>query len=252
MRPQDLHGTLDGLVGALAAAGVGGFLEALDGDGRDQVADTEHLVGEGVVDQGAVGEEQEAALRMLVGQRDQVVLADGRLAAGIDVEIGAQGLALVDDAVKIIEGQVQAIAVLGRPAAGAVQVACRGRVHQDGPGDVAAILLAGIAEHRVGDDVAIDHEAFHQVAHDLRIDVIEAAHGELVPVVGRVGDDLLDQLELAGEAVVLVELQHHVAHLLHVVRRILGQIVIGLHDGGTFHPIGNIHSGYLFHLSPPF
>ena len=48
-----LHGLL---VGAVTAAGVRGLLEPLHADGGDKVLHPQHVVGELLVDEGAVGE----------------------------------------------------------------------------------------------------------------------------------------------------------------------------------------------------
>ena len=77
---------------------------------------------------------------MFFANSDQVVLADERLAAGVDVHVDSQFLALLDNAVDLLVGQVQLVAVFRGPAAGAVQVAGGGGVQQDRPGDVAVLL----------------------------------------------------------------------------------------------------------------
>ena len=79
---------------------------------------------------------------MLLANLDEVVLAHQRLAAGIDVDMGAEGLALRDDGVDIIEREVLLITILGSPAAGAMQIASARGIEQDGPRNVALVLLA--------------------------------------------------------------------------------------------------------------
>ena len=84
----------DLLIDAVAPAAVGGLLKALDADGGHKVLHPQHLIGKGLVDQGAVGEGQEHAVVVLLAQLDEVVLAHQRLAAGVDVDVDAQFLAL--------------------------------------------------------------------------------------------------------------------------------------------------------------
>ena len=95
---------------------------------------------------------------MLFAQGDQVLFAHERLAAGVDVHVDAHLLALRDDRVDLLEGQVQLVAVLRGPAAGAVQVAGRGRVEQDGPRDVAVVRLAQLLLNGPADDVGVEEE----------------------------------------------------------------------------------------------
>ena len=132
---QQLHGLYDLLIDALAPAAVGGLLKApLQRDGGDEVFHPQHVVGKFLVDQGGVGEAQEDAVIVLVAQGNQVILAHHGLAAGVDIDVNAQILALGDDIVDLVKGQVELVAVLRRPAAHAVEVAGGGGVQQNGPG----------------------------------------------------------------------------------------------------------------------
>ena len=155
---QDLHGAHGLLIDAVAAPPVGDLLKALQTDGGDEVLHAQHLVGERLVDQRAVGEGEELAVAVLFAQGDQVLFAHERLAAGVDVHVDAHLLALRDDRVDLLEGQVQLVAVLRGPAAGAVQVAGRGRVEQDGPRDVAVVRLAQLLLNGPADDVGVEEE----------------------------------------------------------------------------------------------
>ena len=76
--------------------------------------------------------------------------------------MGTQLLGLGEDSIHLLKGQALLMTVLCRPAAGAVHIAGGGGVHQNEPGDIAAILfgvLLGLliaAEatliHRVGEE----------------------------------------------------------------------------------------------------
>ena len=79
---------------------------------------------------------------MRLTELDEVVLAHQRLAACVDVDVDAELLALADDGVDLVIAQVELVAVLRGPATRAVQVTGARGIEQDGPGDVAAILLA--------------------------------------------------------------------------------------------------------------
>lgn len=78
---------------------------------------------------------------MLGSQLEQIVLAAHRLAAGAHIPVDAQLFTLGNQLVHFLIGQVQAVAVLGSPAALAMQVAGGGGVKQQDPRHVAIILL---------------------------------------------------------------------------------------------------------------
>ena len=61
---------------------------------RNKVAHADHLLAERLVDEGRVGEAQQCAILVLFAQADEVVLAHERLAAGVDVDMTAELLAL--------------------------------------------------------------------------------------------------------------------------------------------------------------
>ena len=139
---QQSHGALHAAERARAAAGIRRFLKALDGDGGEEVLDAQHLVGKGLVDEGAVGEGGKLAVRVRLAEAQDVRLAHERLAAGEEVEVDAQLLALAEDVLQLRIAEVEPIAVLRRPTARAVQVAGGGGVDEHRPGDVAVVLAA--------------------------------------------------------------------------------------------------------------
>lgn len=84
---------------------------------KAHVADFLDAITESLVDQRTVGEQVEHGVLVLGGQLEQILLAAGGLAAGAHVPVDAQFLALSDDTVHVLKAQVQAVAVLGSPAA---------------------------------------------------------------------------------------------------------------------------------------
>ena len=94
---------LDLGVRALATAGVGGVLVALGADGGNEVCHANHIVAERLVDERGIGKTEERAVLVLFTNFDQVVLAHQGLAAGVDVDVGAQCLALRDDGVDVVK-----------------------------------------------------------------------------------------------------------------------------------------------------
>ena len=97
---------------------------------------------------------------MLFTQGDQVLFANQRLTAGIYVHIYAHFLALGDNGIDLVKGQVQLVAVFRGPAAGAVQVAGRGRVKQNGPRNIAVIFLPVFLLLWPTDDIRVEEEIF--------------------------------------------------------------------------------------------
>ena len=157
---QQLHGGLHAGEGTLAAAEVGARLKALNGDGGDEVAYAQHLVGKGLVDERAVGEGEEHTVVVALAERDDVLFAHQRLAAGVDEHADAELLGLHDDGIQRVKVHVELVAVLGCPAAGAMEVAGAGGVHQDGPGHVAVVLLHGGSAARRPEEVRVDDKVF--------------------------------------------------------------------------------------------
>ena len=191
---HQVHGVHDAVIDALAAAGIGGITDALDGDEEGHVADFLDAITESLVDQRTVGEQVEHGVLVLGGQLEQILLAAGRLTAGAHVPVDAQRLAFRDDAVHILKAQVQAVAVLGSPAALAVQVAGGGRVEQQDPRHVAVILPAQL--HDVV--IAREHTLIHKVQgvhlEDVGVDLVDGLVGVLHPLaagVGHKGADLV-------------------------------------------------------------
>ena len=157
---QQPHGIGNLLVYTFAATTIVGILEALQRNGGHKVLHPQHLPAEVLVDQRAVGEGQKFAVRVHLAQLDQISLAYQRLAAGVDVEIGAHFLALTDDGIDGLQTQVQVVAVLGSPAAGTMQVAGRGGVQQDRPRHIAAFLLFHLILNSAALQAGVEQKVF--------------------------------------------------------------------------------------------
>ena len=117
---QQFHCLDHFLIGAFSPAAVRGGLIALQRDGRNKILDPQHFVGKIFVDQSGIGKTEEHAVIVLFTQADQIFLPHQRFAAGVDVHVNAQFLALPDDAVDFIKGQIQLVPVFCGPAAGAM------------------------------------------------------------------------------------------------------------------------------------
>lgn len=138
---HDVHSVHNALEHAFAAAAVGGIIQALNGQEESHVADFLDFLAESIVDQSTIGEQVEHGALVLGSQLEQIVLAAHRLAAGAHIPVDAQLFTLGNQLVHFLIGQVQAVAVLGSPAALAMQVAGGGGVKQQDPRHVAIILL---------------------------------------------------------------------------------------------------------------
>jgi hypothetical protein len=201
---QEVHRVAQARKGALAATRVGRFLEALDADGRHEVADANHLFTEVLVDQGAVREGQEHTVLVAFAERDDVVLAHHRLAARIDIEVNAELFALLNDVVQRFERHAHFVAVVRGPASDALQVARRRRIHQDRPRDVAAMLFSDFLRTVVGNDVAVDNEVVQQDAALAVIDIGPCRHRQIVPV-PFFFNRIFDLIDLAFDRVVAIQ-----------------------------------------------
>ncbi len=130
-----------------------------------------------------------------------LLLTHQRLAAGVDVQIDAQLLALGDDAVDLLKGQIELIAVLPRPAAGAVQVAGGGGVQQDGPGNIAVVLLAQFLLLGPAHQVCIDKEVVEYRLEHTGVGLGPDLLNELVPTGVFVVNYVIKCLPLEGQGV---------------------------------------------------
>ena len=195
---ENIHGPNHFVKHALAPAAVSGFRKALQGNGRHEVCEPQHIIGKCFVDQGTVGEAEEHAVIVLFAQLDDVGFAHQRLAACVYVHIYTHIFALADDVVDLIKAKIQLVAIFRRPAAGAVQIAGRGGVQQDRPGDVAVVfffqfLLLGPADH-VLIDKKIDSYGFQHFLIHIANQVADVA------VIGifRILNGVLHLLQLMG------------------------------------------------------
>ncbi len=248
---QQAHGVCYLLIDALAPAGVVGLLEALQRDGGDEVFDPEHFLTEGFINQGAIGEGQEGAVGMHLAELEEVSLAHRGLAAGVDVHIGAQLLALADDGVDGLQGEVQPVAVLRSPAAGTVEVAGGGGVEQDGPGDVAAVFLLHLVLGRAALEAGVEQEILEEGLPDAGVQLIELQH-QPVPVV-LLGDGGADGLSLLHIPVIGGELVHHIHQLGQVLIGVALDVLQGLIDRKGLHGFfqgTHKYSAFLWFIRP--
>ena len=244
---ENLHGPAHLLEHAGSPAAVGGLLKALHADGGDEVFHPQHLLGKGLVDECGVGEAQKFAVAVLVAKGNEVVPAHHGLAAGVDVDIHPQLLALGDDAVDFVKGEIELVAVFRRPAAGAVEVAGGGGVQQDGPGDIAAVPRAGLLLDFPADEIAVEHKILKEGLAHPAVNVRPQAADEPVPVVVRVLDHPAEGRALGREAVGAVpgEAVHPVHQLGDAGVRVLVQIAV---QGAEARPFHAVHHGHALHV----
>ena len=178
--PEQLHRIHNLLEDALAAAEVSRLLEALDGHRQHDVLAASHIIAELLIHQRAVGEQHERAVGMLLRQLDDILLSHHRLSAGHDVGMNPEFLALGHDLVHVLIGKVQLMAVLGRPAAGAAEVAGRGRIEQDDPRALHVVLLRRLSGLAEAAEAALEADGHKEALHELHIHMIQ----QIVEVLG--------------------------------------------------------------------
>ena len=182
---------------------------------------------------------------MHFAQPDQISLAHQRLAAGIDVHMDAQLLALADDRIQRLQAQVKPVAVFRSPASGAVHIAGGGGIHQDGPGHVAVfpgfyLVLDGAALQ-----AGVEQKILKKRLAHARIQIIQP-QDQLIPVVFLV-DHLADRVPLGlipadrGKAI-------HQGHKPgEVLFRISFDILQRLADGEILHGVfDGVHAATSF------
>ena len=152
---------------------------------------------------------------MGLGQAHDVLLADEGLATGEHVEMAAQLGALGHQAVHLLVGEVELVAVVGGPAAHAVLVAGARRVKQDDPGHVALVLLGaggGVAQATEGGLVGTVQDG--RLEHVV-IGVVDDVPEELLPLGARV-QAVANAANGAGGGV-LQQVAGHVQELVEVL-----------------------------------
>ena len=224
---QQIDGLHDLAVHAVAAPTICGALGALQGNRGDKVLHPQHLVRKSLVDQCGVGKAEENAVGVLFTKADQVLLAYQRLTASVDVHVDAQLLTLLDNAVDLLVGQVQLVAVLSGPAAGAVEVAGTGGVQKNGPWNIAAIFLAALLLLGPSNQGGVDKEVHGDGLHNLRVDVCHQPLNEGIIGVLWIRDCLADKLPLRFK-LAACKLIRPIHQLYEIFFRILIQVVESL------------------------
>ena len=213
---HEVEGIHDLLERALAAtAVVDRGLIGLERHGEDDVTETLDLLAERLVDEAGVGEDVEEAVVVRLGELEDVRLADEGLAAGEHEQVRTQGLGLGHELVHLVIGEVEAVAVLGSPAAHAMLVAGGRGIEEDDPGHVALVLdgvFGGVAKAAEGRLVAAGQ---NRGAQNVGVGLVDDGEQVLLPL--RTGvDGGLHATRGAGVGV-LEELGCHVEELHDVL-----------------------------------
>ncbi len=182
---------------------------------------------------------------MLLADLDNILFAHQRLAAGVDVEEDTDLLALLDDAVDLIEGEVQLVAVFRGPAAGAVEVAGGGRIKKNGPRSVAVILVADIILPFPSDEGSVEDEVHEKALEDAFVKISGDMEDIIVIGVLRVIDGGTDVVALILEAV-SGEPVNPVHKLRQVLFRVFDDFVYLMLDGELRHFVLDVHSIFSF------
>ena len=177
---------------------------------------------------------------MLLAQADEVVLAHERLAAGVDVDMAAELLALADDGVDVLEGKVERVSVFSRPAARATQVAGARGVEQDRIRDVALMFFAHPFLLGPCQDAAVHNERLEQLGAYFGVEV-EDAHHESVPVIA-FADRGVEGSALRGEHILGDEFVHERHDGVDVLLGVLVEIVDDFVEGRSFRRLCECHA----------
>ena len=225
------------------ATAVGGLLEAFGAKGGHEVLHADHLPAEPLIDERAVGEGQEDAIGVHLAELDKVALTHQGLASGVDVNVRAKLLALADDGIDFLQAQIQLVAVLAGPATRAMQVAGAGGIEQDGPWDVALVLIAVGLLDRPCHKVAIDDKRLDKAIAHLWVQVVHDVHQQLVPVALLI-DGAAKCRTLACEQVCRGGLVQQIHDLHDVVLWIGKEIIHCLFVRRPFDMLGRFHYPY--------
>ena len=219
---HQIHGVQRLLEVTLPTAPVVGLLEALHADGHKEVAHPQHLLTELLVDEGAVGEGMDRHVPVLFAQADDILLPQQRLAAGKEAGVGTQCLGLCQHPIHLLKGQALLVAVLRRPAAGAVHIAGGGRVHQDEPRHVDAVLGGVLLRRLVAPEAALIGHVGQEGLEDVGIVLPDEPLGVVRPLpVGVLRHHPQRLIGLVAPCP-LVDLLDHVDELLGQVTHVLG------------------------------
>ena len=123
---------------------------------------------------------------MLLAEPDDVLFPRERLAAGEEVHVNTEFLALADDVAQLLVAHGQGLAVICRPAADTAKVTGGRRVHQNGPGHVAAVFFTQLCLLWGAYDVGVYYEVLKHGLQNVAVYLVEDVHYELVHVVVRV------------------------------------------------------------------
>ena len=236
-------------VNAVTAAGIGRFLKALERDGRDKVLHAQHVVGELFVDERAVRKGEEDAVVVLFAELDEIRLADERFAAGVNVHVNAHVLALTDDVIDLVKGEIELVAVFRSPAAGTVEVASGGRVHQDGPRDIAAVLLAVLDLLGIAQQTGIHDEVLKQGPAYSIVNVRPEALDQLIPIALRVFNHLAKLFPRGPVDIFRVQLVRPINQFGKIAVRVLIQVAIHHGHARLFELIHPTHTAITPSLS---
>lgn len=227
MVAQDFHSLSNLLEGAFAAAGIRRSLCALNADSRNEVADAQHIFCKLVVNQSRVCEAEEHTVVVLLAQFNDVIFTNQRFTAGVDVHVGTHGNALIDDVINLVKRQVQLVAVLSSPAASAVQVAGAGRIQQNCPRHVAAVLFTDNILTLTANQSSVDNEVGEDGLQHVQVNVGVQLFDKFKPVVVRVIDNAVEHGALALVHIILIEFVNHVEQFGDIFLRVLTQVAKG-------------------------
>ena len=119
---------------------------------------------------------------MFPANRKQILFPDHRLPAGINKHKRAQRLALGDDGIDLGHAEIQLMTIFRRPAAGAMQVAGRGRIKQDRPRHVAVVFRRSFNLTGAAFQTGVDDKVGEKRLAHAGVQVIQLQH-QIIPMI---------------------------------------------------------------------
>ena len=167
--------------GSASAPCVRGILIALDRHGQHNIPGFLHFITEVLIHQSSVCKQHEGAVLMLLCQTENIIFTNGRFTAGHDISVNAKLLALRDNSVHIFIGQIQLVPVFRCPAAGAMQVAGRGRIKKNHPGNADSVFLRRLLRLLVSGKACLKAKGHEQALQIILVGIIQQMIKKLCP-----------------------------------------------------------------------
>ena len=190
---QKIHGFHNCGVVAVSTASVIGLLCSLNRKEESHVSKLYQLFAEFLVDQRRIRERGKVAVIVFLNQPENIFFPHHRLSTGHEIKIHAELLALGNNLVHILKGQVIFMSVGSGPASGTVHIAGGCRIEQNQPRDIAVVFFPVLPNCLGSPKKCLVTKIQKRHLGKLRIDFIDRFINKLHPAVVRILDCCLDR-----------------------------------------------------------